>query len=758
MRTMNILKFRSIASATAFGILLLSPELVAAQSAVGNINAVRPPDVPLVDENGVNMQTGGVEHQSINVSIGSEEAKLEHGLVSRDGVFSPNGALSDMWMGGVDDGPVWEFIQRESQAIAGGAGGRGPRNMTAPVVVDILGKSSKFSPGYIDPNNPNVVSHYPQIKDGSFLFSQGLTTNIPGGDGYLNGYNFVSGSRYTYIDRDGNQYTADFVQQAHSANLRTFGGTRKIVYNNGKTITFHYEYKMVVGSGVEGFYGWWRLRSIVSNYGYMLHYKYQDNRPYAQTARITTQMGPAEYISSVTAIDTNVDNCSPLATGCIYSRVWPSATYTTSGKVDYLESDPPYYILGTSRPPLTVLPGQFMYSNPAEVPTYTLSTTNAVGEVNQYLIKRGSGYQSSLGTYCIAFPNVKLTMYPRCMGSIESSGIFNSVMGIGTVGSTGQSLALKRDYTYGYVGSPGGYARNPYGSTVLIPDYPYVPNNCPADYPHATFGNKAVVSSVASSGRVWKYDFCFNGIYRTIATDPIGGKRTYEFGTVNYFGVGSGEQVLLKFIDENGRITSYTYEPSLELSVSGWRGYTTPFNRSPASIVYPEGNSVAYTYDARGNITSKTNNPKPGSGEAPITELQASFDATCSNYVKCNQPNWTRDAKGNQTDYSYNSRGFLERVMKPADANGVRPTTSFVYADFPTRDGSSLYLMTSMTESIDATRSKTTAYGYEVNNHWMMKSKIEDVGGLNILVCYKYDNHGNKISETTPRGNSTVCL
>jgi hypothetical protein len=66
-----------------------------------------------VPENGLNLQTGHVEHESMAVTIGAGDAKLEHRLISRDGVFSVNGALSDVWMGGIDDGPVWDFIARE---------------------------------------------------------------------------------------------------------------------------------------------------------------------------------------------------------------------------------------------------------------------------------------------------------------------------------------------------------------------------------------------------------------------------------------------------------------------------------------------------------------------------------------------------------------------------------------------------------------------------------------------------------------------
>ncbi|NWP89648.1 hypothetical protein GY985_24880, partial [Escherichia coli] len=60
------------------------------------------------------------------------------------------------------------------------------------------------------------------------------------------------------------------------------------------------------------------------------------------------------------------------------------------------------------------------------------------------------------------------------------------------------------------------------------------------------------------------------------------------------------------------------------------------------------------TYDSRGNVTEKRAVAKSGSGLADIV-TPANYDASCTYAAKCNQPNWTKDAKGNQTDYTYNT-------------------------------------------------------------------------------------------------------
>jgi len=122
-----------------------------------------------------------------------------------------------------------------------------------------------------------------------------------------------------------------------------------------------------------------------------------------------------------------------------------------------------------------------------------------------------------------------------------------------------------------------------------------------------------------------------------------------------------------------GRPTSVTN------ALSQTTGYQYDTYGRLTQITYPEGNKVVYAYDARGNITSTTLKAKSGSGLSDIVTT-ASFPASCANPVTCNSPEWTKDAKGSQTDYTYDTTyGVPLTITAPADASSVRPQTRYSY-------------------------------------------------------------------------------
>jgi RHS repeat-associated protein len=93
----------------------------------------------------------------------------------------------------------------------------------------------------------------------------------------------------------------------------------------------------------------------------------------------------------------------------------------------------------------------------------------------------------------------------------------------------------------------------------------------------------------------------------------------------------------------------------------------------------PEQNTITLTYDARGNVTSETRSPKPSVGGYPMTTY-AFYEAGCSNPKTCNKPTKTRDARGQDTDYTYDpGHGGVTSVTMPADQIGVRPQTRVGY-------------------------------------------------------------------------------
>ncbi|RYF10742.1 MAG: RHS repeat protein, partial [Oxalobacteraceae bacterium] len=122
--------------------------------------------------------------------------------------------------------------------------------------------------------------------------------------------------------------------------------------------------------------------------------------------------------------------------------------------------------------------------------------------------------------------------------------------------------------------------------------------------------------------------------------------------------------------DENGRTTTYEWCPSGTLNC-------LPGLLSKATA--PEGNYSTYTYDARGNRTSATAYPKPGSGLTPLT-TSATYPASCTNVATCNKPVTTTETAGNVTNYFYNANGTLDYVQLPAPTSGAaRPETHYTY-------------------------------------------------------------------------------
>lgn len=179
-----------------------------------------------------------------------------------------------------------------------------------------------------------------------------------------------------------------------------------------------------------------------------------------------------------------------------------------------------------------------------------------------------------------------------------------------------------------------------------------------------TYDSDARVASVSNGTGTWTYAYVDGGGTRTTTiTDPLGHVRTF----VSIPGRG----LVASDTDALNRTTNYQYDGLDRLT----------------RITLPDGNGSRYRYDARGNVLETTQFAKPGSGLADIV-TSAEYDTSCSpslgaanSYVKCNSPNFTLDAKGNRTDYSYDlNHGGLLSITSSAAPNGVRPQTRYTYA------------------------------------------------------------------------------
>lgn len=191
-----------------------------------------------------------------------------------------------------------------------------------------------------------------------------------------------------------------------------------------------------------------------------------------------------------------------------------------------------------------------------------------------------------------------------------------------------------------------------------------------------------------------------------------------------------------------------------------------------------DGRSTGFTYDNRGNVTQKSYVPNDG---GQILYENAGYDATCSNIVTCNRPNWYEDRKGNRTNITYDPvHGGILTVTAPA-VNGISAQRRYTYIQrYPrtlTSSGGSIqaslpvWLVAS--ESFCRTSSWNgsscvagaadevrTDYDYGPdsggNNLWL-RGKVVTNGSTSIRTCYGYDAWGNVIWETTPKAGLSSC-
>jgi RHS repeat-associated protein len=181
----------------------------------------------------------------------------------------------------------------------------------------------------------------------------------------------------------------------------------------------------------------------------------------------------------------------------------------------------------------------------------------------------------------------------------------------------------------------------------------------------------------------------------------------------------------------------------------------------------PEGDYTNITYDTRGNVTETRNVAKPGSGLADIVST-ANYDASCTNFVKCNKPNYTIDAKGNRTDFTYDATtGELTRVQLPAaTSGGVRPEVNYVYSMLSAqiRDaGGTLYALPAQAKLTQVTSCSTAAtcpgtanetkvtYAYNTPNLLLTSvTTASGDGAISSTVAYAYDARDNLVSVDGP--------
>jgi RHS repeat-associated protein len=236
-------------------------------------------------------------------------------------------------------------------------------------------------------------------------------------------------------------------------------------------------------------------------------------------------------------------------------------------------------------------------------------------------------------------------------------------------------------------------------------------------------GNDAEVASTQMAGGVGAYTFSYSlsgsQPYVTVV-DPLGESRTYDQQLIwgSYYmtsssGVcpGCNEAKSLTFdadanitsrTDFDGNTTTHTYDPTTNLEISRTEAYGTPqartittkwdANWSQPDLITEPGRTIAYSYDAMGNVLTKTTTDTTANTSRTWTYAYDSYGRmltaedprenftsytyyTCTSGSQCGELDTATDALGHVTTYNaYDANG---RPLTITDPNGTVTTLTY---------------------------------------------------------------------------------
>jgi RHS repeat-associated protein len=346
----------------------------------------------------------------------------------------------------------------------------------------------------------------------------------------------------------------------------------------------------------------------------------------------------------------------------------------------------------------------------------------------------------------------------------------------------GVTSSANYSFTVGYAtDSPGNFSApqtNWYKKTgVTFTNLASTPSSPPSvSYSYPT-GSTTISGVTDTGGRSWGFAYATNG-HLSAVTGPgsSSANLSWSYGTSGVSSATNAGVTTSYSVSTSGSTRTTTVTDALshsatvvaDMSTGRVTSVTDPLSRTTAytfdssgrltRTTAPEGNYVNLTYDSRGNVTETRSVAKSGSGLSDIVAT-ASYDSSCTNIVTCNQPNSTTDARGNTTDYVYDStHGGVTSITAPAPTSGAtRPQTRYGYTQVTAVTGEPVYLLTSTSACMSSSscsggsdEAKTTV-SYTTSNLLPASNVSGDgSGALAATTAFAYDSIGNMISVDGP--------
>jgi RHS repeat-associated protein len=402
-----------------------------------------------------------------------------------------------------------------------------------------------------------------------------------------------------------------------------------------------------------------------------------DPKEFAMVYSVSTGSKTTSFVASNSSIPpATYQQMSPGGESLTFTKVGSgfenSGSYFTFTDSDGSVLTFPYK--GHSRLSTMLLPdGTKLDFNYVQLPNATTVTKSVISNRGYALLFEAPG------KVCVVnLAETYITPTSSCPTSSPSTtySYTQSTFNPGRQNLTGAANALSQSSSYSYVGADHlGCIKAP-GQTACRISNTYDVCTPPPELippPENYRWSDKVISQTTATGEAYSYSYQFVGAYSWCADFTGYGATTVQTGPGNELLTvstnGAGMPTLIK--DPLNRETGMVYEDT-NLVVEWEQAVQKSQND-------PEGNQQWLTRDARSNITEKRIKAKPGAGATDIA-LTALYPVTCANIKTCNKPEWVRDAKGNQTDYTYDPvHGGVLTETRPAGVNGIRPQKRYTY-------------------------------------------------------------------------------
>lgn len=233
-------------------------------------------------------------------------------------------------------------------------------------------------------------------------------------------------------------------------------------------------------------------------------------------------------------------------------------------------------------------------------------------------------------------------------------------------------------------------------------------------------------------------------------------------------------------VDANNNKTTYKWCCSQFLEMGSQATYD---GTMLTEVDFPEGNKYLASYGTPFNAVAQERYVSKTPSTDADQVVNYGYTAVIASGVTIAKPTSKTTPLGYETDWAYTNFGEVQSEMQPAPASGgARPLKLYTYVQKSAyilnassqlvASGHPTWVISTETECQTVAGSsspvcdtgapqKVTTYQYGADgtaNNLNVRGVAVSADGSTRLTCYTYDDYGNKVSQTLPRGNTSISV